>query len=295
MTPIDFLAANPAWFIASVGVLGLLVGSFLNVVIYRLPVMMEREWRNQCHEMLQLDAASNTPAERFDLILPGSRCGQCGRHLRALENIPVISYLMLRGKCAGCRCTISPRYPIIELVSGVLSAVVAWHYGFTIATAAALFLTWALICLTMIDFDHQLLPDSITLPFLWLGLTLSLFAVFADPRASIIGAIAGYLSLWSVYWVFKMVTGKEGMGHGDFKLLAMLGAWTGWDLLLATILLSSLVGAIVGIGLIVLRGRDKNIPIPFGPYLATAGWITLLWGNELKHAYMSFILASPPI
>lgn len=295
MTPIEFLAANPAWFIVSVAILGLLVGSFLNVVIYRLPVMMQREWHAQCHEILQLDPPSNTPTERFDLILPGSRCGQCDRPIKALENIPIISYVMLRGKCAGCSAPISPRYPIIEAVTGILSAVVAWHYGFSVNTAAALFFTWALISLTMIDFDHQLLPDSITLPFLWLGLMLSLFAVFVDPRASIIGAIAGYLSLWSVYWLFKIITGKEGMGHGDFKLLAMLGAWTGWELLLAIILLSSLVGAIVGVGLIILRGRDKNIPIPFGPYLATAGWITLLWGNELKHAYITLIVGTPPI
>jgi leader peptidase (prepilin peptidase) / N-methyltransferase len=205
-----------------------------------------------------------------------------------LENIPIASYLWLRGKCSGCGAGISPRYPIIELVTALLSVAVAWHFGFGWQTAAGLLLTWSLISLTMIDFDHQLLPDSITLPLLWIGLICSLFGLFTDSHAAIIGALAGYLSLWSVYWLFKKVTGKEGMGFGDFKLLAMLGAWMGWQALPVIILLSSAVGAVIGIGLILLRGRDRNIPIPFGPYLAIAGWIALLWGEQITSAYLHY-------
>ena len=283
---IDAFQTLPWLFILSAGVLGLIVGSFLNVVIHRLPQMMEREWRAQCAE---LSGAPQTPAPTcFDLLHPPSHCPHCQRHVRPLENIPLLSYLWLRGRCAGCSAHISLRYPIVEVSTALLSALVAWHFGATAAGLAALPLTWALIALSVIDFDHQLLPDSITLPFLWGGLGLSLFGVFVDSETAIIGALAGYLSLWSVYIVFKLVTGKQGMGHGDFKLLAMLGAWLGWQALPVIILLSSLLGALVGIALIVIRGRDKNVPIPFGPYLALAGWISLLWGKDLTQAYLQF-------
>jgi leader peptidase (prepilin peptidase)/N-methyltransferase len=284
------LQASPAAFIALTAVLGLLVGSFLNVVIYRLPVMMEREWRAACDEMLspagaQVETAM-VPEPPFNLITPRSQCPKCKHAITALENIPVLSYMRLKGRCSGCGTHISVRYPSIEALTAALSAIVAWHFGFGWEAGAALFLTWALIALSFIDFDHQLLPDSITLPFLWVGLTLSLFPVYVDSFNSIIGALTGYLSLWMVYMLFKLLTGKEGMGHGDFKLLAMLGAWLGWKSLLTVVVLSSLVGAVVGISLVLLRGRDKNIPIPFGPYLAAAGWITLLWGDDIMQAYL---------
>ncbi len=284
MTLIDYLQASPIAFIAIAGVLGLLVGSFLNVVIHRLPIMMERQWRAECAEFL--GAGEAPPQERFDLTAPRSRCPHCGHAITALENIPVVSYLVLRGKCSSCAARISVRYPLIEIFTAALSVAVAWRFGFGWAAGAALLLTWALVALSVIDFDHHLLPDSITLPFLWGGLALSLFNVFASSYASIIGAMAGYLSLWSVYMAFKLLTGREGMGYGDFKLLAMFGAWLGWQALPAVILLSSLVGAVVGISLVLLRGRDKNIPIPFGPYLAAAGWIALMWGEQITRAYL---------
>ncbi len=291
----QFFTLYPWAFVVTIVALGLLVGSFLNVVIYRLPIMMQREWNAQCEELLHPD----TPAEptdtktgdsqAFNLVTPRSRCPHCGHAIRAHENIPLLSYALQKGRCTACQARISPRYPIIEAITGLLSGLVAWHFGFGWAAGAALLLTWALIALTMIDFDHQLLPDSITLPFLWLGLLLSLAGVFTDPRTSILGAAAGYLSLWSIYVLFKWATGKEGMGYGDFKLLAMLGAWLGWQALPVVILLSSVVGAVVGITLIVARGRDRNIPIPFGPYLAAAGWLTLLWGDAITGLYFSAI------
>jgi leader peptidase (prepilin peptidase)/N-methyltransferase len=275
--------------------LGLLIGSFLNVVIYRLPVMMEREWRSQAREVL---ADTPAPAEdddaEFNLLRPRSRCQSCGTQIAAWHNIPVISWLLLRGRCAACGTGISPRYPIIELVSGLLSGLVVWHFGDGWLAAAVLLLVWGLIVLTMIDVDHQLLPDNITYPLLWLGLFVSLWhdpaaeLPFPDPQSAIIGALAGYLSLWSVYWLFKLVTGKEGMGYGDFKLLAALGAWLGWQMLPLIILLSALVGAAVGIAMIVFLGRDRQIPIPFGPYLAGAGIIALFWGNTIIDSYLSF-------
>jgi len=284
---IILLAENPPVFVAVTAVLGLLVGSFLNVVIYRLPVMLNRSWQDQCAELSGGETAiAQAP---FNLVTPGSTCPRCGHRIRAWENIPVVSYLFQRGRCAACGGAISLRYPIIEAVSAVLTAAVAWHFGFGLQALAAMLLTWALIALTMIDFDHQLLPDDITLPFLWLGLLLSLQGVFVDTPTALIGAMAGYLSLWSVYHVFRLLTGKEGMGYGDFKLLALLGAWLGWQMLPLIILLSSLVGAVVGITLIALRGHDRNIPIPFGPYLAAAGWLTLLWGRELTDLYLGWI------
>jgi leader peptidase (prepilin peptidase) / N-methyltransferase len=288
MAIIELLSTHPTLFLCVVAVLGLIVGSFLNVVIHRLPLMMEREWHSQCAELTNNSAPTDNPEQVLTLSKPRSRCPHCDHAISAFENIPVISYLWLRGRCSGCQAKISARYPIIELLTALTSVAVAWHFGFSWATLAALFFTWALITLTMIDFDYQLLPDSITLPFLWLGLTLSLWPVFVDSPTAIVGALAGYLSLWSIYWLFKLLTGKEGMGYGDFKLLALLGAWMGWQALPVIILLSSVVGAVVGITLIVVRGRDRNIPIPFGPYLATAGWITLMWGEDISAAYLRF-------
>jgi len=284
---LDLLASNTAWLLTITALLGLMVGSFLNVVIHRLPLMMQRDWRSQCAEYLE--QPGQAPAdEAISLSRPRSRCPHCGHAIGALENIPVLSYLWLRGKCADCGARISPRYPVIEIVTALLSVAVAWHFGFGWPLAGGLLLTWSLIALTMIDFDHQLLPDNITLPLLWLGLVLNLGGIYTDINSAVIGAMAGYLSLWSIYWLFKLLTGKEGMGFGDFKLLALLGAWMGWQALPAIILLSSAVGAVIGIGLIVLRGRDKNIPIPFGPYLAIAGWIAFLWGDRITEAYLQF-------
>jgi leader peptidase (prepilin peptidase)/N-methyltransferase len=282
---LDLLASNSTFYLICVGLISLCIGSFLNVVIHRLPIIMEREWQQQCAEL----AGEQIPAqEQLTLNTPGSRCPHCGHKITASENIPVVSYLLLKGRCSACKAKISPRYPIIEAVTAILSVLVAAHFGFGWAALAGLFFTWALIALTMIDIDRQLLPDNITLPFLWIGLAISLWPVFVPSQTAIIGALAGYLSLWSVYWVFKKLTGKEGMGFGDFKLLAMLGAWMGWQMLPVIILLSSAVGAVVGILMIITRGRDKNIPIPFGPYLAAAGWIALLWGDSLVKAYLKF-------
>lgn len=273
---------------AIAGLLGLCVGSFLNVVIHRLPKMMEQEWQAQCAE---LRGEIPPPAsEALTLSTPRSRCPACGHQISALENIPLISYLLiLKGKCAGCGAGISPRYPIVEAATGLLSAYTAWHFGPTLAMVGALLLVWSLIALAAIDLDTQLLPDSITLPLLWLGIAFNLAGAFVDLPTSIIGAMAGYLALWSVYWLFKLTTGKEGMGYGDFKLLAALGAWLGWQMLPAIILLSSVVGAIVGISLIVAARHGRNVPIPFGPYLAAAGVIALFWGPQLTNHYLGLI------
>ena len=284
---LDLVSTHATALIATTFILGLLIGSFLNVVAYRLPLMMEREWKQQCLEYLHPDQPPE-PTDRFDLAIPRSKCPACGHRITALENVPVLSYLFLRGKCSACNTRIPLRYPIVELATALLSAVVAWKLGWGWPLAAGLVFTWSLIALSLIDFDHKLLPDSITLPLLWLGLLLSLQPVFVDMRASILGAAAGYLSLWSIYQLFRLVTGKEGMGFGDFKLLAAIGAWLGWQALPVTILLSSLVGAVVGIGLILIRGRDRNIPIPFGPYIAAAGWLAMLWGEDITQAYLRF-------
>lgn len=286
MSLFNYLEQTPSTFVAATFVLGLLVGSFLNVVILRLPRMLEREWRTQCRELLESAAASPAPAERFDLLWPPSHCPDCGHRLRPWENIPLVSYLFLRGRCSGCGARISPRYPLIELITAVLSAGVAWHFGYGLAALAALVLTWALLALSVIDLEQQILPDVITLPLLWLGLLLSLTGVFSDPQASIIGAAAGYLCLWAIYHGFRLLTGKEGMGYGDFKLLAMLGAWLGWQVLPVIILLSSLTGAVVGIAMVLALGRDRNVPIPFGPFLAAAGWLAMLWGDRLIAVYL---------
>lgn len=284
------LTAYPALFVITAVLLGLIVGSFLNVVIYRLPIMMVREERSYCAELLEVggqDAGGD--AAPFNLLTPPSRCPACEHRIGALENIPLLSYLLQKGRCRHCDARISVRYPLIEAISGLLAGYIAWHFGFGVQALAAMILTWALIALTMIDFDHQQLPDIITLPFLWIGVILALFGVFTDLRSSVIGAMAGYLSLWGVYWLFYLLTKKVGMGYGDFKLLAMLCAWQGWQSLVAIVILSSLVGAFVGIALILMRGHDRNVPIPFGPYLAAAGWIALLWGNDLKNVYFGWL------
>jgi len=277
----------PWLFLGTVFVLGLLVGSFLNVVIYRLPLMMQREWRRECLEFLE--QPEDNPEDSFNLLVPRSRCGHCGHAITALENIPVISWLLLGGKCKACGSRISLQYPLVELLTALASLAVAWRFGVSEQTLAALILTWALIAMSGIDIAHKLLPDSLTLPMLWLGILLGFFHVFVDLESSVIGAMAGYLSLWSVYIVFKLITGKEGMGHGDFKLLAMLGAWMGWKMLFVIILTSSLVGATVGITMILLKKTSRQTQIPFGPYLAAAGWIALLWGEQLNRFYFSFL------
>ena len=278
--------SDPLVFTIVCGLLGLIVGSFLNVVIHRLPKMMERDWHAQCAE---LKGEALEPAPRYNLLVPRSACPHCGHTIGAAENIPVLSYLFLRGKCAGCGATISPRYPIVEVISGILSAYAAWHFGFGIAALAAIVFVWALIALTFIDFDTQLLPDDITLPLLWLGLLLNLNDAFTSLPNAVVGAAAGYLALWSVYWLFKLATGKEGMGFGDFKLLAAIGAWMGWQMLPLVILLSSLVGAVVGIVLIVFAKHGRHIPIPFGPYLAGGGLIALFWGQTLTQSYLQLL------
>ncbi len=281
------LFADPAVFAVAAGLFGLMVGSFLNVVIHRLPIMMQRDWAAQCAEL------NNTPppvVEPLSLAKPRSRCPKCGHRISALENLPILSWIVLRGKCKGCAAPISVRYPLIEATTGLLFAFAAWHFGFTLAGLGALVLIGGLIALTGIDFDTQLLPDDITLPMLWIGLALNMFNAYTDLKSAVIGAMVGYLVLWSVYWAFKLATGKEGMGYGDFKLLAALGAWLGWQMLPLTILLSSLVGAAVGISLMVFARHGRGVPIPFGPYLAAAGIIALIWGKPLTHAYLGVSL-----
>ena len=309
MSLIDAIQNNAVFFYGVVAFLGLFVGSFLNVVIYRLPVMMHNEWREAMEEMVAEDAAAAASqgqstvtepdaepvsaeavaAEKFNLSVPRSRCPQCNNLITWWQNIPVLSYLMLLGKCHKCKTPISIRYPTVELVTMLLSLVVAWHFGPTLQCVLGIITTWFLISMSMIDFDHHLLPDSLTLPLLWIGLLASLFQVFTDVESAVIGAAAGYLILWSVYQLFKLITGKEGMGFGDFKLLAALGALLGWQQLPMIILLSSLIGAAVGLTLIAVAGRDKNIPIPFGPYLAAAGWVAMLWGAQITSAYFGLL------
>jgi len=283
MSLVETLKLYPALLFIGATLFGLMVGSFLNVVIHRLPLMMEREWREQCRELE--GEKTEPPTAAFNLVVPRSRCPHCDHQITALENIPLLSYLFLKGRCSQCHKPISFRYPLVELATALLSLVVAWRFGFSWETAALLPLTWALVALSLIDYDHQLLPDSIIFPFLWLGLLLSLTGVTVDPRTAILGAAAGYLSLWSVFQVFKLITGKEGMGYGDFKLLALFGAWGGWEYLFQIILLSSLVGAVLGTILLTLTGRDRAQPIPFGPFIAAAGWISLLWGQQINEAY----------
>ncbi len=289
MSFLELLQAVPAAFIGLCLLLGLTVGSFLNVVIHRLPKMMEMGWRQQCAD---LRGEESPAAPAYNLLVPRSACPHCNHRIGAWENIPILSYLLLRGKCKGCGAAISPRYPAIEAVSGILCAYAAWHFGFGVAAAGALLLIWALIALTAIDFDTQLLPDDITLPLLWLGLLFNSFGVFASLHGAVLGAMFGYLALWGVYWLFKLATGKEGMGYGDFKLLAALGAWMGWQMLPLIIILSSMVGAVVGITLIVAAKHGRSVPIPFGPYLAGGGLIALFWGKPLTQGYLQ-LLAAP--
>jgi leader peptidase (prepilin peptidase)/N-methyltransferase len=291
----EFFLSSPLSFVATVFLLSLVIGSFLNVVIYRLPIMMEREWRAQCKELAETEA-TEIPHGRFDIVFPRSRCTSCGAQITALQNIPILSYLILGGKCGNCAAVISKRYPIVEALTAIMTAIVAWRFGFGWESAAAILLTWALIAVSVIDIDHQIIPDSISLPFVWIGLMLSLFhppagadVLFVEPETAIVGALAGYLSLWTVYQLFKLITGKEGMGYGDFKLLAVLGAWLGWQMLPLIILLSAVVGAAVGIAMIIVRRHDRNIPIPFGPYIAAAGWIAMLYGEQIVSSYLDYM------
>ncbi|PRB84448.1 A24 family peptidase [Pseudomonas sp. MYb185] len=287
MNLLDYMASHVLAFVLVAGLLGLIVGSFLNVVIHRLPKMLERDWLRQAREMLEPEQPlPEQPV--YNLILPHSHCPHCQAEIKPWQNLPLISYALLRGRCGNCRERISPRYPLVELLTAVLSMLVAWQYGFGWAAAGVLLLTWALIALSLIDADTQLLPDAIVLPMLWLGLIANSFGLFTDMHSALWGAVFGYLSLWSVYWLFKLVTGKEGMGYGDFKLLAMLGAWGGWQVLPLTILLSSLVGAILGIIILKARGDSNSTPLPFGPYLAIAGWIAIIWGDEITGTYLRF-------
>ena len=267
--------------------LGLLVGSFLNVVIYRLPLMMESRWRRDCCELLEIDREKQE--KPLNLATPNSHCPQCKAAIKPWQNIPIISYLLLGGKCSVCAQQISIRYPLLELTTGLMTMTLAWYFQLSPALFGAVIFTWSLIALTMIDIDHQLLPDDITLPLLWLGLLLNLNATFVSLPEAVIGAMAGYLILWGVYQVFRLLTGKEGMGYGDFKLLAALGAWMGWQALPLIILLSSVVGVIIGIALMIIKRRGRDIPIPFGPYLAMAGWIALLWGDNIMARYLGIV------
>ena len=278
-----FPPLEPALFTGLVFLLGLAVGSFLNVVIHRLPRMLEADWQAQCAE---LGGETIEAAPAYNLSTPRSACPSCGHQITPLENIPVLSWLFLRGRCSACGTHISVRYPMVELLTAVLSAAVAWKFGFGALTAGAILLVWALIALAFIDLDTTLLPDDITLPLLWLGLLFNLFDVFTNLQSAVIGAMAGYLFLWSVYWLFKLATGKEGMGYGDFKLLAAMGAWLGWEMLPVTILLSSAVGAAVGIAMVVFVKHDRRIPIPFGPYLAGGGVVALFFGAPIMQAYL---------
>ncbi len=280
---IELLHAEPTTFTILATIFGLMVGSFLNVVIHRLPLMMEREWKTQCAELTGTELAA---APAYNLVVPRSACPFCGHQITALENIPVVSYLFLGGKCTGCKARISPRYPLVEALTGLLAGGIAWQFGFSLAAFAAFFFVTCLVALTFIDFDTQLLPDDITLPLLWAGLLFNLIGGFTDIKSALVGAMAGYLALWSVYWLFKLVTGKEGMGYGDFKLLAAIGAWFGWTMLPAVILLSSVAGSVVGIALIVLAKHGRSVPIPFGPYLALGGIAALFWGPQLARLYL---------
>ena len=320
MMLIDTLRTSLPFLIVTCLLLGLIIGSFLNVVIYRVPVMLEREWREQCAELARNDAAAAAgvprpsarvpaaapepapaaPQPRFNLLVPRSACPSCQAPITAWQNIPIVSYLALRGRCARCGRGISARYPLVEALTGLLSAAVAWRFGFGLPALGGLVLTWFLVALTFIDLDHQLLPDSLTLPLLWVGLTLSLWGagsgagpVPVDMRSSILGAIAGYLSLWSVYHLFRLLTGKEGMGYGDFKLLAALGAWMGPKMLIPTVIVAAVVGAVVGVITLKRRGESTSTPIAFGPFLAIAGWLMLMFGTELVNDYLGMFAPHP--
>ncbi|SEB49469.1 type 4 prepilin peptidase 1 Aspartic peptidase. MEROPS family A24A [Pseudomonas saponiphila] len=287
MSLTEVLTLYPLSFVSAALILGLLVGSFLNVLVWRLPKMLERDWRAQAHEVLGLPP--EPAGATYNLLLPHSQCPHCAQPIRPWENIPLLSYLCLRGRCRHCKAAISPRYPLTELACGLISAFVAWHFGFGWQAGLLLIFSWGLIAMSLIDADHQLLPDVLVLPLLWLGLIANSFGLLVSLGDALWGAVLGYLSLWSVFWLFKLLTGKDGMGHGDFKLLAMLGAWGGWQVLPLTLLLSSLVGAIVGTLMLRLK-RDKiSTPIPFGPFLAIAGWIALLWSGQMTDFYLQAV------
>ncbi len=311
MSIIDYLAQTPSALFLCTFIISLLIGSFLNVVIYRLPVSLMAGWKSECETFLAEENGETTEVNKgkadhekdsvenntgnnkestFNIAYPASHCPSCKAEIKAWQNIPIISYLLLKGRCHACKIRISPRYPLVELATALLSTWCVYSLGFSVEAGLAILLTWALISLTMIDIDHHLLPDNITLPLLWLGLLANTQSVFASPIDAIIGAAAGYMVLWSIYWAFKLLTNKEGMGFGDFKLLAALGAWMGWQALPLIIILSSLVGAIIGIGGILLMGKEKNKPIPFGPYLAIAGWIALFWGSDITRLYLGYAL-----
>lgn len=276
---------SPVFFISICSIVGLMVGSFLNVVIYRLPKMLEREWRQQCASL----CGRPDVGPPYNIVTPRSACPHCGHKITVLENIPLVSYAVLGGRCSQCGAPISPRYPAVEMLTGLTSGFIAWHFGYGLGTFAALIFAWAMIALAFIDMDTQLLPNDITLPLLWGGLLINLNGGFTDIRSAVIGVVAGYLALWSVYWCFKLVTGKEGMGYGDFKLFAVIGAWLGWQMLPLVILLSSLVGTIAGVGLIVMAKHGRHVPIPFGPYLVGGGFVALFWGNQLNRAYLELL------
>jgi len=291
---IEVMQSQLWFYLTTVGLVSLCVGSFLNVVIYRLPLMMQREWQSECRLLLDDELNTNqakpkNTSEPFNLVKPNSTCPKCKTAIKPWQNIPIISWLILKGKCASCSHPISIRYPAIEAITALLSLVVAYTFGATEQALLYIVITWALVALTFIDIDHMLLPDQLTLPLVWLALIAAVAGITITPSDAIMGAAFGYLSLWSVFWLFKLLTGKEGMGYGDFKLLALFGALLGWQSLLTIILLSSVVGAIIGIALLSIQGKDKATPIPFGPYLAIAGWITLLWGNQLQSAYFNLI------
>ncbi len=288
---------NQLWFyLTTIGLVSLCIGSFLNVVIYRLPLMMQKEWQTECRLLLadeltspKTEQITSQTTDTFNLVKPNSCCPKCEAAIKPWQNIPIFSWLFLRGKCATCDNQISVRYPSVEAITAILSLVVAYTFGATEQALLYIVVTWALVALTFIDIDHMLLPDQLTLPLLWLALIASVMGYTIAPRDAIIGAACGYLSLWSVFWLFKLITGKEGMGYGDFKLLAVFGALLGWQSLLTIILLSSVVGAVIGIALLSIQGKNKATPIPFGPYLAIAGWITMLWGSQLQNSYFNFI------
>ena len=293
---LELIGESTPVFIGVVFAITLMIGSFLNVVIYRLPIMMEHEWREQAEELLASQPEHKLPDGRFDLVVPRSRCPSCGSLITAWQNIPVLSYLFLKGRCANCKASISARYPLVELMTAALAAICAWHFGPGWEAMLAIVLTLVLVSITMIDADTQLIPDSIVLPLMWLGLAMSLWhpmpganTLFISPSAAIAGSLAGYLSLWSIFWIFKIITGRAGMGYGDFKLLAALGAWLGWQQLPMIIMMSAVVGVVINVVMIVTRGKDRSIPIPFGPYLAAAGWITMLWGETIRNAYIDMM------
>ncbi|MGI2261412.1 prepilin peptidase [Shewanella sp. GXUN23E] len=301
---IQLMSQYPWLFIALSFIFAATIGSFLNVVIHRMPVMMKREWQQECNAYLQeyhaaklnkatlaaLEAPIDNYPARYNILVPGSACPKCGTKIKPWQNIPIFGWLMLRGKCGNCQTQISARYPIVEALTGTMVAFLAWHFGPDSRFLLSSLLTFVLIALTFIDLDEMLLPDQLTLPLLWLGLIANLFGVFTDLQSALIGAVAGYLSLWSVFWLFKLLTGKEGMGYGDFKLMAVFGAWLGWQFLPVIILMSSLVGAVVGVFMILARRLTKDKPIPFGPYIAAAGWLTLIYGQQIIDWYLTNML-----